>query len=77
MPPPSSLKAVMGDRGNAGAVAFLVSVGDAPRSVRVSLTLPEDVLAEIDRYAGRHGLSRSRLLAQAAKYAIERQFADA
>jgi metal-responsive CopG/Arc/MetJ family transcriptional regulator len=41
------------------------------RAVRVNVTLPEDVLAEIDRYAEDHGLTRSGFLAHAAKRAME------
>jgi metal-responsive CopG/Arc/MetJ family transcriptional regulator len=41
------------------------------RAVRVNVTLPEDVLVEIDRYAERHGLSRSGFLARAARRAME------
>lgn len=40
--------------------------------VRVNVTFPEDVLAEIDRYAEQHGLTRSGFLAVAAKGEIER-----
>src|SRR5215212_7137672 len=49
---PSSLEAVMNDPANRDGVAILVA---APRhfakTVRVNITLPEDVLEEIDRYA--------------------------
>jgi metal-responsive CopG/Arc/MetJ family transcriptional regulator len=38
--------------------------------VRVNITLPEDTLAEIDRYAEAHGFTRSGFLAQAAKRAM-------
>jgi hypothetical protein len=40
---------------------------EQPRAVRVNVTLPEDVLEQIDRYAEAHGFTRSGLLAQAAK----------
>ena len=43
----------------------------AKRAVRVNVTLPEDILAEIDRYAERRGLTRSGFLARAAKRAME------
>lgn len=38
--------------------------------MRVNVTLPEDVLEQIDRYAEAHGFTRSGLLAQAARKLI-------
>ena len=68
VPEPSSIEAVMTERANRDAVAILV---DAPRaaakSVRVNITLPADVLAEIDRFAESQGLTRSGFLARAAR----------
>ncbi len=68
VPEPSSIEAVMVARENRDAVAILV---DAPRaaakSVRVNITLPADVLDEIDRYAESQGLTRSGFLARAAR----------
>ena len=69
IPEPSSLEAVMADPENRDGVAVLVAIAEAPppRSVRVNVTLPQELLADIDRYANQHGLTRSRFLAQAAK----------
>ena len=71
IPEPSLLEDVMAERENREAVAFLVP---APvrqaRAVRVNITLPEDVLADVDRVAGRQGLSRSSFLARAARRAM-------
>ncbi len=68
VPEPSSIEAVMAERENRDAVAILV---DAPRdtskAVRVNITLPADVLDEIDRYAESQGLTRSGFLARAAR----------
>lgn len=65
---PSSLEAVMADASNRSGVAILVSLRtEARKVVRVNVTLPEDVLAQIDSYAEAHGYSRSGFLAQAAK----------
>lgn len=73
LPEPSTLEAVMAERENRNAVAFLVTLpAKAPKMVRVNVTFPEDVLAEIDRYAERRGLTRSGFLAVAAKGEIER-----
>ncbi|WP_315757366.1 MULTISPECIES: type II toxin-antitoxin system HicB family antitoxin [unclassified Bradyrhizobium] len=65
---PSSLEQIMSDRDNRSGVAVLVPAKiDQPKAVRVNVTLPEDVLAQIDRYAEAHGFTRSGLLVQAAK----------
>jgi predicted RNase H-like HicB family nuclease len=73
LPEPSTLEAIMADSDNRDAVALLVTARTpAPRSVRVNVTLPEDVLERIDRYAEIHGLTRSGFLARAAKDAIAR-----
>ncbi len=39
-------------------------------AMRVNVTLPSDVLEQIDRYVEAHGLSRSGFLAQATNKAI-------
>ncbi|WP_431014553.1 type II toxin-antitoxin system HicB family antitoxin [Bradyrhizobium pachyrhizi] len=70
IPEPSSLTDVMSDPDNKNGVAILVSVRSEPRIVRVNVTLPSDVLDQIDRYAETHGLSRSGLLTKAAKQLI-------
>ena len=71
VPEPSSLTSVMADLANRDGVAILVTVRtQAPKAVRVNVTLPEDVLEQIDRFAATHGLTRSGFLAQAAKSAI-------
>ena len=71
LPVPSSLEAVMSDAANRDGVAILVSAPTAPaKTVRVNITLPADVLSEVDRYAEAHGLTRSGLFARAAKREI-------
>jgi predicted RNase H-like HicB family nuclease len=68
IPEPSALEEVMSDPDNRSGVAILVSVkSDQPKVVRVNVTLPGDVLEQIDKYAEAHGYTRSGLLAQAAK----------
>jgi predicted RNase H-like HicB family nuclease len=68
LPEPSTLEAVMADRENRDAVAILVEPPRTPgKSVRINVTLPADVLNEIDRYVAAHGLTRSGFLARAAK----------
>ncbi len=70
VPEPSTLEKIMALRENRDAVAFLVPApARQPRAVRVNITLPEDVLAEVDRAAGQQGVSRSAFLARAARRA--------
>jgi predicted RNase H-like HicB family nuclease len=72
LPEPATLEAVMSDPENRDGVVTLISLKPAPRrAIRVNVTLPEDVLAEIDRYAEDRGLTRSGFLAHAAKRAME------
>ena len=68
IPEPSSLAEIMSDPDSRNGVAILVSLKtERPRAVRVNVTLPADVLGQIDRYAVAHGFTRSGLLTQAAK----------
>ncbi|MBJ7579449.1 type II toxin-antitoxin system HicB family antitoxin [Devosia sp. MC532] len=72
VPEPSSLEQVMAEPDNQDGVAILVSVrANAPKAIRVNVTLPEDVLAQIDEYSQTHGFTRSGFLALAAKRAME------
>lgn len=58
----------MSDPDNRSGVAILVSVKNGqPKAVRVNVTLPGDILEQIDKYAEAHGYTRSGLLTQAAK----------
>lgn len=70
MPEPSSLTEVMAEPNNREGVAVLVTLKAEPKTVRVNITLPDDTLREIDRYASEHGFTRSGLLAAAARKAI-------
>jgi predicted RNase H-like HicB family nuclease len=71
VPEPSTLEAVMDDPVNRDGVAILVGVETRARTVRVNITLPEDALREIDRYADSHGYTRSGFLARAAQEAMK------
>jgi predicted RNase H-like HicB family nuclease len=76
IPEASSLEQVMADPENRDGVAILVAVKtEAKKVVRVNVTLPEDILAQIDRYAEAHGQTRSGFLAQAAKHILDREAA--
>jgi len=71
IPEPSTLEEIMSDPQNRTGVAMLVSIKtEQSKAVRVNVTLPEDVLEQIDRYAEAHGFTRSGLLTQAAKKLI-------
>jgi predicted RNase H-like HicB family nuclease len=72
IPEASSLEAIMADSENRDGVAILVAAdADAQKTVRVNITLPADVLAQIDKFAESHGYTRSGFLAQAAKRVID------
>src|SRR5882724_6133332 len=69
-PEPSSLEEIMKDAQNRDGVAVLVATPTTDvKSVRINVTMPADVLDQIDRYAEREGFTRSGFLAQAAKKA--------
>jgi predicted RNase H-like HicB family nuclease len=69
IPEPTSLEEVMAQGENRDGVAILVAVQPQAHSktVRVNVTLPADVLQQIDQYAEAHGFTRSGFLTQAAK----------
>jgi predicted RNase H-like HicB family nuclease len=78
IPDPSSLEAVMADRENRDTVAILVKAPPATaKSVRVNMTIPEDELDQIDKFAADHGYTRSGFLLHAAKKAIKESVAQA
>jgi predicted RNase H-like HicB family nuclease len=67
-PEPSSLEEVMSIAENKDGVAVLIEAPAAEvKSVRINITMPADVLDQIDKYAEREGFTRSGFLAQAAK----------
>ena len=72
IPEPSSLEEVMSDPDNRSGVAILVSVkNQQPKVVRVNVTLPGDILDQIDKFAEARGYTRSGFLTQAAKKLME------
>ena len=72
IPEPSSLEDVMADATNRDGVAILVAMKtEGKKAVRVNVTLPEDILSQIDAYAEAHGYTRSGFLAKAAQRAME------
>jgi len=75
IPEPSTMDAVMADPdhrdGTPAMIPLSIAVLQKAKAVRVNITIPEDALREIDRFAEDHGFTRSGFLAQAAKRAIE------
>jgi predicted RNase H-like HicB family nuclease len=67
LPEPSSLDAVAVDPDVEEVARVLVRFDVPAKSVRVNITLSEDLLAEVDRFAKGHGFTRSGLLAQAVR----------
>jgi predicted RNase H-like HicB family nuclease len=68
IPEPSSLEGIMAVAENRDAVAVLIPIAEGTsRAVRVNITLPQDVLEQIDAYAEQQGFTRSGFLAAAAK----------
>jgi len=72
IPEPSELGAIKPEADVAEAARILVRVETPGRSVRVNITLPEELLAAVDRYAARTGFTRSGLLAQAVRERMQR-----
>jgi predicted RNase H-like HicB family nuclease len=74
IPEPSNLEEIMSAPENRDGVAILVAAKtEAPKAVRVNVTLPEDVLQQIDQFAEAHGYTRSGFLTQAAKRAMDEE----
>jgi CopG-like RHH_1 or ribbon-helix-helix domain, RHH_5 len=56
---------------NKDGVAVLIAAPAVEvKSVRINVTIPADVLDQIDRYAEREGFTRSGFLARAVKKAM-------
>ena len=72
IPTPSRLEDIMEDPEYPDAAAILVvTVSEAkPRSLRVNITVPEDMLRRIDAISKKRGMSRSAFLVNAAQDAI-------
>ncbi len=72
LPDPSALDAIPHDPAVNEAARVLIRAELPGKAVRVNITLPEDLLAAVDRYATRTGYSRSGLLAQAVRERMRR-----
>jgi predicted RNase H-like HicB family nuclease len=72
IPEPSTLDQITVDPDVVESARILVRADPPGRTVRVNITIPEDLLAAVDRYAVRTGYSRSGLLAQAVRERMRR-----
>jgi predicted RNase H-like HicB family nuclease len=72
LPAPSELDHVVTEPDVAEVGRILVRAELPGRSVRVNITLPEELLSALDRYAARTGHTRSGLLAQAVRERMQR-----
>ena len=70
VPDPSDLQTIGTDQDVDEAARVLVRAETGGKAVRVNITLPEELLAAVDRYAKRTGFTRSGLLAQAVRARI-------
>jgi len=73
IPEPTPLDEIMRDPDNRSGVPVLIRA-PAPKPARVqrvNITIPEDVLEAIDRFAEERGFNRSGFLVQAAKRMME------
>lgn len=71
LPEPTPLDQIPTDPDVDEAARVLVRFETPGRAVRVNITMPEDLLEEIDRFAKGHGYTRSGLLAHAAREHIK------
>ena len=63
IPEPASLDTIMTNAENKDAVAVLVDVATRSRSIRINVTLPQDLVEQMDRVTR----NRSGFLAEAAR----------
>jgi predicted RNase H-like HicB family nuclease len=68
IPEPSTLDALANDRARKHAVAFLVHVEPAEKTVRINITARERQVQEIDRLANAAGLTRSAYMVRSALF---------
>ena len=69
IPEPSTVDTIKGDPENDEGLPFLVAVPEPPgRSLRINVTLPQDLIQAIDRTSK----NRSRFLAEAARERLAR-----
>jgi len=70
LPPPTPLDRLMNDPRYEGGVWLLLDIDTDrldTRPMRVNVSLPSGLVAEMDRYARAHGMTRSGLIATAVR----------
>jgi predicted RNase H-like HicB family nuclease len=72
IPEPSALDRLVVDPDVIEVARILVRAEPPGRAKRVNITIPEDLLAAVDRYAARMGYSRSGLLVHAVRERMRR-----
>jgi predicted RNase H-like HicB family nuclease len=72
-PSPLDLIAMSDEYKDAAAVLVIKAPETASPSVRINVTIPDQMLKRIDRYAAKQGLTRSGFLVRAAKKEMEAQ----
>jgi predicted RNase H-like HicB family nuclease len=78
VPKPSSLEKLAAKEEYQGGVWMLADINVSKlrtKSVRLNISLPENVISTIDDYTKRHRLSRSAFIAKAALHEIESEMA--
>lgn len=73
IPEPTAMATILSDPDNRDGTPVLIPLAPiaSQKAVRVNITLPEDVLREVDRFAEARGFTRSGFLAHAARRAME------
>ena len=78
VPVPSKLEKLTKQKEYQGGVWMLADINVSKlrtKSVRLNISLPENVISTIDDYTKRHRLSRSAFIAKAALHEIENEMA--
>ena len=75
LPEPTSLEEIMANKENKDTVAIFVDTINPYAIKRINLTLREDILIKIDRFAQAKGLTRSSFISIAALHEIEKKHA--
>lgn len=78
IPSPTPLERLVANPDYQGGVWMLVDIDLAKLKIkakRINITIPENLLYEVDRFAEQHHMTRSGLLAQAAGHYIHRKSA--
>ena len=75
IPKPSSLEEIMQKKANKDTVAIMVEAINPYAVKRVNITLREDILEKIDRFARSQGMTRSNFLATAALQELKKAHA--